>query len=153
MGIYDNLLIRDIADRLKVSGSTMVPKYFGDVKGSSIEYSTSELIGTSGDINQSELSKLHNEASTVDNPKVNSILDANSYTQRYNKTKLNPLVPNPSKIDEGSEAVFIPPSSPSAQGKKINLTKDSIPSYSSFNTYFSQFDSYQSIDPNIASKF
>jgi hypothetical protein len=32
MGIYDNLLIRDIADRLKVSGSTMVPKYFGDVK-------------------------------------------------------------------------------------------------------------------------
>lgn len=153
-------------EKLKDSGTKLVNSYKGDIKGSSIQYTTSEINGTGngkGNVNGDDTSiistiankssKLHNEASTLNNPAVKDILGVNSYTQKYHKTALNPVVPNASIIDEGSKATFIAPSSPSVKGRKINTTANSIPSYSSSKTYQSQFDGYKSIDPEINSRF
>jgi hypothetical protein len=65
---------------------------------------------------------------------------------------LNKITPEASKIDEGSPAKFIAPSSPSVKGRNINTTKYST-AYSAAKTYRSTFDGYTKVDPNIASKF
>ena len=153
-------------EKLKNTGTKLVDsyKYKGDIKGSSIQYPTSETIGYGNGKGQVEgdsivasiagkSSKLHKEASTLDSPAVKDILNAGSYTQKYHKTALNPLTPSPSIIDEGSKATFVAPSSPSVKGKNINTTADSIPSYSAAKTYQSQFEKYRSIDPEINSRF
>jgi hypothetical protein len=153
-------------EKLKDSGTKLVDsyKYKGDIKGSSIQYSTSEILGFGngkGDVTGDSIiksisnksSKLHNEASTLNAPAVKDILNASSYTQKYHKTALNPIVPDASSIDEGSKATFIAPSSPSVKGRSINTTANSIPSYSSTKPYQSQFEKYKSVDPNINSRF
>jgi hypothetical protein len=158
-------------DKLKSEGTKMVGDYKASasstlsVKGSAIEYKTGEISGysdgkgslTGGDSINAQIttptSILHKEASTNETPKkVSDVLNASSYTQRYHHTALNGLTPDASKIDEGSTAKFIPPSSPSVNGRNIN-TKNYSSIYSSAKTYKSTFDSYKSIDPNIASKF
>ena len=153
-------------EKLKDSGTKLVDsyKYKGDIKGSSIQYSTSEILGYGngkGDVTGDSIiksiadksSKLHNEASTLNAPAVKDVLNARSYTQKYHKTALNPIVPNASAIDEGSKATFIAPSSPSVKGRAINTTPNSIPAYSATKSYQSQFDKYKSVDPNINSRF
>lgn len=153
-------------EKLKNSGTKLVNSYKGDIKGSSIQYLTSEINGAGngkGNVDGEDTSiistiankssKLHNEASTLNSPAIKNILGVNSYTQKYHKTALNPVIPNASIIDEGSKATFIAPSSPSVKGRKINTTADSIPSYSSSKTYQSQFDGYKSVDPEINSRF
>jgi hypothetical protein len=153
-------------EKLKTSGTKLVKSYKGDIKGSSIQYPTSEINGVGngkGNVDGTDTSiistiankssKLHNEASTLNNPGVKDVLGVNSYTQKYHKTALNPVVPNASIIDEGSKATFIAPSSPSVKGRKINTTENSIPSYSATKTYQSEFAKYQSVDPEINSRF
>lgn len=159
-------------DKLKLEGTKMVGNYKAasasgslDIKGSAIEYKTGELPGYSdgkgslrgGDSIDASISKpasiLHKEASTNETPKkVKDILDEKSYTQKYHYTALNNLTPDASKIDEGTAAKFISPSSPSVNGRNIN-TKNYSTAYSAAKTYQSTFDSYKTIDPNIASKF
>jgi hypothetical protein len=150
-----------IFEKLKTGGTKLVGSYKGDIKGSDVEYSTSEINGlgdgkgfvTGGDSISKTIaqksSTLHKEASTLDTPKVKEVLTNKSYTQKYQKTALNPAVPLPSSIDEGSEATFIAPSSPSIKGRDINTDKAKIPSYSSTKTYKSLFEK----DPFIVTKF
>jgi hypothetical protein len=153
-------------EKFKTTGTKLVNSYKGDIKGSSIQYPTSEINGVGngkGNVDgnttsviatiANKSSKLHNEASTLNNPAVKNILGVNSYTQKYHKTALNPTVPDASSIDEGSKATFIAPSSPSVKGRSINTTANSIPSYSSTRPYRSQFEKYKLIDPNINSRF
>jgi hypothetical protein len=159
-------------DKLKLDGTKMVGNYKAasasgslDIRGSAIEYKTGEISGYSdgkgsltggASINAliaQATSSLHREASTNETPrKVKDILDEKSYTQKYHYTALNNLTPDASKIDEGTAAKFIPPSSPSVNGRNINTKKYST-AYSSTKTYQSSFDSYKTIDPSIASKF
>jgi hypothetical protein len=152
MGIFENLT---------KNGTKLVDSYKGDVKGSALEYSTSEINGvsdgkgfvTGGDtVNKTisdRSSKLHNEASTLDNLEVKKILNDRSYTQKYQKTALNPAIPVASTIDEGSPATFIAPSSPSVKGRNINTTKEAIPSYSAAKTYKSLFEKDQLVLPRF----
>ena len=152
MGIFENLT---------KNGTKLVDSYKGDIKGSALEYSTSEINGvsdgkgfvTGGDtVNKTisdRSSKLHNEASTLDNLEVKKILNDRSYTQKYQKTALNPAIPVASTIDEGSPATFIAPSSPSVKGRNINTTKEAIPSYSAAKTYKSLFEKDQLVLPRF----
>ncbi len=153
-------------DKLKSAGTKLVDNYTyrGSVRGSSIQYSTSEILGYGDGKGSAEnesiiksisdkSSKLHKEASIGNKPELKSILNANSYTYKYHNSSLNPIIPNASNIDEGSKAPFIAPSSPSIKGRNINVRANSIPSYSSINSYQSQFEKYKAIDPNINSKF
>ena len=159
-------------DKLKLNGTDMVKNYKAgsvtdnlNIKGSAIEYKTGEISGysdgkgslTGGDSINALIAKapsiLHNEVSTKETPKkVNDVLDPSSYTQKYHYTALNGITPDASKIDEGSPAKFIPPSSPSVKGRNINTTKYST-AYSSAKTYQSTFEDYKKVDPNISSKF
>jgi hypothetical protein len=150
-----------IFEKFKKDGTTLAGSYKGDIKGSALEYSTSEINGTSnskgflpgGDsINATiaqKSSTLHKEASTLNTPEVKVILNDKSYTKKYQTTALNPAVPLASTIDEGSTATFIAPSSPSVKGRNINTTKDAIPSYSAGKTYQSLFEK----DSFVKSKF
>ena len=150
-----------IFEKLTKNGTKLVDSYKGSIKGSALEYSTSEINGigdgkgfiTGGDsINKTisdKSSTLHKEASTLNTPEVKKVLTNTSYTQKYQKTALNPSVPVASVIDEGSEAKFIAPSSPSVKGRNINTTKEAIPSYSAVKTYKSLFEK----DPFVVSKF
>jgi hypothetical protein len=153
-------------EKLKTTGTKLVNSYKGSIKGSSIQYPTSEINGVGngrGNVDGNDTSvistiankssKLHNEASTLNKPEIKTVLGVNSYTQKYHKTALNPVIPNPSIIDAGSKAPYVAPSSPSVKGRKINTTADSIPSYSAVKTYQNQFDKYKSIDPEINSRF
>jgi hypothetical protein len=151
-----------IFDILKNKGTNMVPNYNGDVRGSGIEYVTSEINGYSnskGNIENDEniqstiekrASLLHKEASTLDSPKIKDIITPKSYSQKYHLTSLNPPIPLSSNIDEGSEAKYVAPSSPSVKGKNINVSKDSIPNYSQSKTYLSIIKDF---DYNISSRF
>lgn len=160
-----------IFDKFKKDGTKLVPNYKPSsngtlsVKGSALEYKTGEIQGysdgkgslTGGDSINAAISKpasiLHKEASTNETPKkVKDVLTASSYTQKYHHTALNNTTPDASKIDAGSEAKFVAPSSPSVKGRDIN-TKTYSTAYSAAKTYKSTFDSYKSIDPSIASKF
>jgi hypothetical protein len=150
-----------IFDKFKKEGTKLVGSYKGDIKGSDVQYATSEINGlgdgkgfvTGGDSVSAVIAKkgseLHKEASTLNTPAVNKILTDKSYTQKYNKTALNPATPLASKIDEGSEAVFIAPSSPSIKGRDINTDKSKIPSYSAAKPYKSLFEK----DPFVVTKF
>jgi hypothetical protein len=150
-----------IFEKFTKNGTKLVGSYKGNIKGSALEYSTSEINGigdgkgfiTGGDtINKTITSKsstLHKEASTLNTPEVKKILTNKSYTQKYHKTALNPVVPVASTIDEGSKATFIPPSSPSVKGRNINTTKDAIPSYSAAKTYKSLFEKDQLVLPRF----
>jgi hypothetical protein len=150
-----------IFEKFKKDGTKLVDSYKGDIKGSALEYSTSEINGvsdgkgfiTGGDtINKTisdKSSKLHNEASTLSDLEIKRILTDKSYTQKYKKTALNPTVPVASTIDEGSVATFIAPSSPSVKGRNINTTKEAIPSYSSAKTYKSLFEKDQLVLPRF----
>jgi hypothetical protein len=150
-----------IFEKFKKDGTKLVGSYKGDIKGSALEYSTSEINGvsdgfgriTNGDSINATIAKkgstLHKEASTLNTPEVKKVLTDKSYTQRYQKTALNKAVPDASAIDEGSTATFIAPSSPSVKGRNINTTKDSIPSYSAAKTYKSLFEK----DSFVVSKF
>ncbi len=150
-----------IFEKFTKDGTKLVGSYKGDIKGSALEYSTSEINGigdgkgfiTGGESINATIAKkpstLHKEASTTNTPEVKAVLNDKSYTQKYQKTALNPAVPVASTIDEGSEAKFIAPSSPSVKGRDINTTKDKIPSYSSSKTYKSLFEK----DPFVVSKF
>jgi hypothetical protein len=150
-----------IFEKFKKEGTKLVGSYKGDIKGSALEYSTSEINGvgdgkgfiTGGDSINATISKkgstLHKEASTLNTPEVKKVLTDKSYTQKYQKTALNPAVPVASIIDEGSAATFIAPSSPSVKGRNINTTKEAIPSYSSAKTYKSLFEK----DSFVVSKF
>ena len=150
-----------IFEKLKTGGTKIVEKYKGDIKGSAVEYSTSEINGlgdgkgfvTGGDSISKTIaqksSTLHKEASTSNTPEIKKVLTDKSYTQKYQKTALNPAVPLASIIDEGSEATFIAPSSPSIKGRDINTDKTKIPSYSSTKTYKSLFEK----DPFVSTKF
>jgi hypothetical protein len=153
-------------EKFKNTGTKLVDsyKYRGDIKGSSLQYSTSEILGFGngkGDVTGDSIvksiegknSKLHNEASTLNNPAVKNILNAKSYTQKYHETALNPAVPNASTIDAGSKATFVAPSSPSVNGRSINTTSNNIPAYSATKSYQSEFTKYKSVDPNINSRF
>jgi len=159
-------------DKLKLTGTKMVANYQAgsvtdnlNVKGSAIEYKTGELSGysdgkgslTGGDSINTLIAKptsiLHNEVSTKETPKkVSDVLNPSSYTQKYHKTALNGITPEASKIDEGSPAKFIAPSSPSVKGRNIN-TKSYSTAYSSTKTYQSTFEDYKKVDPNITSRF
>jgi hypothetical protein len=154
-----------IFDKFKKNGTKLVSSYKGDIKGSAVEYSTSEVNGLGdgkgfvtggGDSINATIAKkgstLHKEASTLNTPAVNKVLNTKSYTQKYHQTALNPKTPEASKIDEGSASKFIAPSSPSVKGRDIN-TKNYSTAYSAAKTYQSSFDSYKTIDPSIASKF
>ena len=141
-------------DKLKLSGTDMVKNYKAgsvtdnlNIKGSEIEYKTGEIAGfsdgkgslTGGDSINALIAKpssiLHNEVSTNETPKkVSDVLNPSSYTQKYHRTALNKITPDPSKIDEGSPARFIAPSSPSVKGRNINTTKYST-AYSAAKTY------------------
>jgi hypothetical protein len=150
-----------IFEKFTKNGTKLVGSYKGNIKGSALEYSTSEINGigdgkgfiTGGDtINKTITSKsstLHKEASTLNTPEVKKILTSKSYTQKYHKTALNGVVPTASTIDEGSKATFIPPSSPSVKGRNINTTKDAIPSYSAAKTYKSLFEKDQLVLPRF----
>jgi hypothetical protein len=157
-----------IFDKFKKEGTKLVGNYKPtsagvlDIKGSAIEYSTSEINGESngkgsiagtGDSINAVIAKkpstLHKEASTTGTPTVDKILTTKSYTQKYHYTALNGKLPGSSKIDEGSEAKFIPPSSPSVKGRSINTDKSKIPSYSAAKPYKSLFDK----DPFVSTKF
>jgi hypothetical protein len=144
-----------IFEKFKKEGTKLVGSYKGDVKGSALEYPTSEINGvsdgkgfiTGGESINSTIAKkpstLHKEASTLNTPEVKAVLTDKSYSQKYQKTALNKIVPDASTIDEGSTATFIAPSSPSVKGRNINTTKDAIPSYSSVKTYKSLFEKDQ----------
>ena len=148
-------------EKFKKEGTKLVGSYKGDVKGSALEYSTSEINGvsdgagriTNGDTINSTIAKkgstLHKEASTLNTPEVKAVLTDKSYTQKYQKTALNKAVPDASTIDEGSTATFIAPSSPSVKGRNINTTKEAIPSYSSVKTYKSLFEKDQLVLPRF----
>jgi hypothetical protein len=150
-----------IFEKFKKEGTKLVGSYKGDIKGSALEYSTSEINGvgdgfgriTNGDSINATISKkgstLHKEASTLNTPEVKTILTDKSYSQKYQKTALNKAVPDASTIDEGSPATFIAPSSPSVRGRNINTTKESIPSYSAAKTYRSLFEKDQSVLPRF----
>jgi hypothetical protein len=157
-----------IFDKFKKEGTKLVPNYKPtstgalSIKGSAIEYKTGEIQGfsdgkgslTGGASINSAITKpnsiLHNEASTNETPKkVKDVLDASSYTQKFHHTALNNITPDASRIDEGSEAKFVAPSSPSVKGRSINTDKSKIPSYSSSKTYRSLFDK----DPFVSTKF
>jgi hypothetical protein len=157
-----------IFDKFKKEGTKLVGNYKPtsagvlNIKGSAIEYSTSEINGLSdgagvvtggGDSINAVIAKksstLHKESSTNDTPTVDKTLTAKSYTQKYHYTALNQKIPGSSKIDEGSEAKFISPSSPSVKGRNINTDKSKIPSYSAAKPYKSLFDK----DPFVSTKF
>jgi hypothetical protein len=150
-----------IFEKFKNEGTKLVGSYKGDIKGSALEYSTSEINGisdgkgfiTGGDSINATISKkgstLHKEASTLNTPEVKAVLTDKSYTQKYQKTALNPAVPVASTIDEGSVATFIAPSSPSIKGRNINTTKEAIPSYSAAKTYKSLFEKDQLVLPRF----
>jgi hypothetical protein len=150
-----------IFEKFKKDGTKLAGSYKGDIKGSALEYSTSEINGvsdgkgfvTGGDtINKTisdKSSTLHKEASTLNTPEVKKVLTDKSYTQKYKQTALNPVVPVASTIDEGSVATFIAPSSPSVKGRNINTTKDAIPSYSAAKTYKSLFEKDQLVLPRF----
>lgn len=158
-----------LLEKLKKDGTKLVSlyKYKGDVKGSDLEYKSSEIVGYGngkGSVKSdeegsttalgSDLSKLHNVASTKDDPKVKEELGSEgAYSAKYHYTPFNDNWPNPSSIDEGTKAKFVAPSSPSVMGKSINTNADSIPFYNSGNTYKSQFENYKEIDPIINSRF
>jgi hypothetical protein len=140
-----------IFEKFTKEGTKLVGSYKGDIKGSDLEYTTSEINGSSkskgatdGDTINTTIAKkgstLHKEASTLNTPEVKAILNDKSYTKRYQTTALNPSIPLASTIDEGSTATFITPSSPSIKGRNINTSKDSIPSFSSTKTYKSLFE-------------
>lgn len=150
-------------EKFKNSGTKLVKSYTGAIKGSAIKYSTSEINGVGngrGEVDTAEpsvvssllspSSKLHNEASTLNTPAVKDILNVNSYTQKYHKTALNPVVPNISEISEGKKAKNVI-SSRAPRG--INATADKIPSFNTMNTYQDQFKEYSSIDKDINSRF
>jgi hypothetical protein len=157
-----------IFDKFKKEGTKLVPNYKPtsagalSIKGSAIEYKTGEIQGysdgkgslTGGASINSAIAKpgsiLHREASTNETPKkVKDVLNPSSYTQKFHHTALNNVTPDASKIDEGSEAKFVAPSSPSVKGRSINTDKSKIPSYSSSKTYRSLFDK----DPFVSTKF
>lgn len=150
-----------IFEKFKKDGTKLAGSYKGDIKGSALEYSTSEINGvgdgkgfiTGGDtINKTisdKSSTLHKEASTLNTPEVKKVLTDKSYTQKYKQTALNPVVPVASTIDEGSPATFIAPSSPSVKGRNINTTKEAIPSYSAAKTYKSLFEKDQLVLPRF----
>jgi hypothetical protein len=157
-----------IFDKFKKEGTKLVPNYKPSstgalsIKGSAIEYKTGEIQGfsdgkgelTGGDSINAAITKpnsiLHNEVSTNETPKkVKDVLNASSYTHKFHHTALNNKIPESSKIDEGSEAKFVAPSSPSVKGRSINTDKSKIPSYSSSKTYRSLFDK----DPFVSTKF
>jgi hypothetical protein len=153
-------------EKLKTSGTKLVKSYKGDIKGSAIQYPTSEINGVGngkGTVDGTDTSiistiankssKLHNEASTLNNPDIKTVLGVDSYTQKYHKTALNPVIPKASAIDAGSKPAFVAPSSPSVKGRAINTTSDSIPAYSATKSYQSEFDKYKLVDPNINSRF
>jgi hypothetical protein len=150
-----------IFEKFKKDGTKLADSYKGDIKGSALEYSTSEINGVSdgkgfvagGDSINATIAKkgstLHKEASTLNTPEVKTVLTNKSYTQKYQKTALNKAVPDASSIDEGSTATFIAPSSPSVKGRNINTTKEAIPSYSSTKTYKSLFEKDQLVLPRF----
>jgi hypothetical protein len=151
-----------IFDKFKKEGTKLVGSYKGDIKGSAVEYSTSEINGLgdgkgfvtkAGDSINATIAKkgstLHKEASTLNTPAVDKVLTSKSYTQKYHQTALNPKTPEASKIDEGTAATFIPPSSPSVKGRDINTDKSKIPSYSAAKPYKSLFEK----DPFVVTKF
>jgi hypothetical protein len=157
-----------IFDKFKKEGTKLVPNYKPtsagvlNIKGSAIEYKTGEIQGfsdgkgelTGGASINSAIAQpgsiLHREASTNETPKkVKDVLNSSSYTQKFHHTALNNVTPDASKIDEGSTAKFVAPSSPSVKGRNINTDKSKIPSYSSSKTYRSLFDK----DPFTSTKF
>jgi hypothetical protein len=150
-----------IFEKFTKDGTKLAGSYKGDIKGSALEYSTSEINGVSdgkgfvtggNTINKTisdKSSTLHKEASTLNTPEVKKVLTDKSYTQKYKQTALNPVVPVASTIDEGSTATFIAPSSPSVKGRNINTTKDAIPSYSAAKTYKSLFEKDQLVLPRF----
>lgn len=149
-----------IFEKFTKDGTKLVGSYKGDIKGSALEYTTSEINGSGkgkGFIDGDSISNtiaqkgstLHKEASTTNTPEVKSILTDKSYTKKYQTTALNPAIPSASTIDEGSSATFIAPSSPSVKGRNINTTKDAIPSYSSTKTYKSLFEKDQLVLPRF----